>query len=461
MNKLSFIVIFSFFGIINATYSYNDQKENCSGMVTGSFCYNGPKFDQYGQYKSCVVPGVMAITFDDGPSIYTSHILDVLKQYNMKATFNIKITNIKSFHAVVQRMGDEGHQISSHTYSHTWLTSVRDVAKEMLDFETALLNEKFTGVLSNQIPNYMRAPHGAVNQTVMNILKQLGYVAIHWGFLTDDTTTNQPNPMDVYYGHLGGQFGYRVDTQTLSVITQQHDTQLITNDNFANLAQYLNRTFGSKGLRFVTIAECLGNNPPALRPYLRTDPTCSRGIRSNNTCCLSSCGTCGGVGCSLREGGAQGCCDTDIQKVNRSCQLSPAPCVIQTEPHDPTCTHGIRSNNVCCMASCGICGGTGCSLRVGGANGCCGANILKTNHSCQESVAPCVIPPEPREIVIDPTCSHGIKSKNICCLASCVTCGGNGCSSRVGGADGCCASDIQINNQSCQISPPPCIIYTS
>jgi peptidoglycan/xylan/chitin deacetylase (PgdA/CDA1 family) len=35
----------------------------------------------------------MALTFDDGPFIYTSHILDLLKQYNASATFFITGNN--------------------------------------------------------------------------------------------------------------------------------------------------------------------------------------------------------------------------------------------------------------------------------------------------------------------------------------------------------------------------------
>jgi peptidoglycan/xylan/chitin deacetylase (PgdA/CDA1 family) len=37
----------------------------------------------------CSVAGDVALTFDDGPFIYTSHILDLLAQYNAKATFFI------------------------------------------------------------------------------------------------------------------------------------------------------------------------------------------------------------------------------------------------------------------------------------------------------------------------------------------------------------------------------------
>lgn len=41
----------------------------------------------------CANVGDMALTFDDGPYIYTEHILDLLDQYNAKATFFITGNN--------------------------------------------------------------------------------------------------------------------------------------------------------------------------------------------------------------------------------------------------------------------------------------------------------------------------------------------------------------------------------
>lgn len=46
--------------------------------------------------KHCTVPGVVALTFDDGPYTYTSHILDLLDQYNAKATFFINGDNFSN-----------------------------------------------------------------------------------------------------------------------------------------------------------------------------------------------------------------------------------------------------------------------------------------------------------------------------------------------------------------------------
>ena len=41
----------------------------------------------------CTVPGVVALTFDDGPFTHTSHVLDLLDQYGAKATFFINGAN--------------------------------------------------------------------------------------------------------------------------------------------------------------------------------------------------------------------------------------------------------------------------------------------------------------------------------------------------------------------------------
>ena len=47
----------------------------------------------------------------------------------------------------------------------------------------------------------------------------------------------------------------------------------------------------------------------------------------------------------------------------------------------------------CCAASCGICGGTGCDKRPGGARACCGGDIRKANASCDTHQPPCVVNP--------------------------------------------------------------------
>lgn len=70
---------------------------------------------------------VVALTFDDGPSVQTTpKVLDVLKKYNIKATFfvpgNLLDQTKRNFDParmqIIERMKREGHLIGSHTYDH-------------------------------------------------------------------------------------------------------------------------------------------------------------------------------------------------------------------------------------------------------------------------------------------------------------------------------------------------------
>ncbi|MCS4518162.1 polysaccharide deacetylase [Clostridium botulinum] len=64
------------------------------------------------------------LTFDDGPSTtVTPKILDVLKAYNVKATFFLIGKSINSNEAskiLVKRTFKEGHALGNHTYSHNY-----------------------------------------------------------------------------------------------------------------------------------------------------------------------------------------------------------------------------------------------------------------------------------------------------------------------------------------------------
>jgi peptidoglycan/xylan/chitin deacetylase (PgdA/CDA1 family) len=68
---------------------------------------------------SCTVAGTAALTFDDGPYIYTEQLLDILQSNGVHATFfqnGQNYDNIYNYASTIQRIVDEGHQIGSHTY---------------------------------------------------------------------------------------------------------------------------------------------------------------------------------------------------------------------------------------------------------------------------------------------------------------------------------------------------------
>ena len=65
------------------------------------------------------VKSQIALTFDDGPSEkYTGRILNLLKKYNVRATFFLVGTNVCMAPDIVKRESREGHELGNHTFTH-------------------------------------------------------------------------------------------------------------------------------------------------------------------------------------------------------------------------------------------------------------------------------------------------------------------------------------------------------
>lgn len=76
----------------------------------------------------------VALTFDDGPSSrYTGEILDLLAQYQAKATFFVLGAKVEQYPHLVKAMLKRGHEVGNHTFDHPRLTEVgeRTVEREL------------------------------------------------------------------------------------------------------------------------------------------------------------------------------------------------------------------------------------------------------------------------------------------------------------------------------------------
>jgi peptidoglycan/xylan/chitin deacetylase (PgdA/CDA1 family) len=132
------------------------------------------------EISHCTVPGKVALTFDDGPYIYTSDMLDLLKANNVNATFFVVGANggkgeiqdpNTGYPAIIRRMIAENHQVGSHSWSHQDLTSgtVQQRRDQIIKNEIA-----FNDILG-MWPTYFRPPYTLENAYLLNDLKNLGY----------------------------------------------------------------------------------------------------------------------------------------------------------------------------------------------------------------------------------------------------------------------------------------------
>lgn len=122
----------------------------------------------------------LALTFDDGPGAYTNELLDILAEYNVKATFFIQGCNVKAYSDVIKRMYEEGHQIANHTYSHENLNKITvKQAKNTIEKTTKVLED-----LGVEPSNYFRPPYGNITSTQKKNIDD--YILIYWGTDTRD-----------------------------------------------------------------------------------------------------------------------------------------------------------------------------------------------------------------------------------------------------------------------------------
>ena len=91
-------------------------------------------------------PGLVALTFDDGPDpVWTPRILDVLKQYQVPATFFVIGENALTERGLLLRELADGHEIGSHTYTHPNLARTSPGETRLELNATQRLFQAFTG----------------------------------------------------------------------------------------------------------------------------------------------------------------------------------------------------------------------------------------------------------------------------------------------------------------------------
>lgn len=102
---------------------------------------------------------VAYLTIDDGPTNYTGRLLDILKEYNAKATFFMLDGAMKTYGSDVKRMVEDGHALGSHGVTHDKNIFYKSPASAVSELKiTRDTIQRITGLKSN----LMRVPYGSV-----------------------------------------------------------------------------------------------------------------------------------------------------------------------------------------------------------------------------------------------------------------------------------------------------------
>lgn len=132
---------------------------------------------------------LIALTFDDGPNpVYTPQILDILKQYDAKATFFVLGKRVELYPKIVIREINEGHEIANHTFDHHYL---KDISEKELQAEIQNTQEIIYDV-TEQVPRVFRPPGGLYNQAMIELARDANLTVVMWSWYQDTQDWRKP-----------------------------------------------------------------------------------------------------------------------------------------------------------------------------------------------------------------------------------------------------------------------------
>lgn len=177
----------------------------------------------------------IALTFDDGPSIYTEKLLDGLEKRNVKATFFVIGKSAEVFPEIVRREEEEGHLVGNHTYNHV---EIGRLSIKEARYEIERTNEILEELTQKKI-EYVRPPFGIWEEE----LNDLEMISVMWSIDTLDWTTEN------------------VDEIVNKVVTQVGENDIILmHDCYQSTVEATFRIIDllkAQGYEFVTVDELL------------------------------------------------------------------------------------------------------------------------------------------------------------------------------------------------------------
>ena len=166
--------------VSSSSTSSSDSSSATSGITSGST-----------STQSSAASKIVYLTFDDGPGAYTAKLLDILKKYNVKATFFVTCAGSDD---LIKREYDEGHTVALHTCSHNYaqvyasddayfadLTKIQDRVKNITGYTSWLL--RFPGGSSNMVS--AKYSYGIMSRLVQSVTWK-GFTYFDWNVSSGD-----------------------------------------------------------------------------------------------------------------------------------------------------------------------------------------------------------------------------------------------------------------------------------
>lgn len=227
-------------------------------LASGAIAYAAvyPRAQLFGATTRCTAaPSQLALTFDDGPNpAVTPLLLDLLDQYNAKATFFMIGRFVRECPELAREVANRGHVIGNHTQTHPnlfWL-SPRAIRNELQQCQSAL--QDAVGAAAK----VFRPPYGLRNPWVVGTARELGMQTVMWTLLPGDW---RGKSVEWLTGRMGPIADHAQDSasRTAGDLLCLHDGahRQLNGDRIRTLKalQYWLPRWRDLGLKFVTIGE--------------------------------------------------------------------------------------------------------------------------------------------------------------------------------------------------------------
>lgn len=170
------------------SYSVNQVSQTVDKLSKRVNLYSNSNFNR----SDDAWPKKVYLTFDDGPSINTEKILDILDEYGVKGNFFVVGTENERLKPLYKKIVDDGHVLGMHSYSHKYseVYASKEAFVEDLDRIYTLIYDE-----TQYAPTIYRFPGGSSNNVsrvdmneLIEVLNKRGINYYDWNVLSGDAT---------------------------------------------------------------------------------------------------------------------------------------------------------------------------------------------------------------------------------------------------------------------------------
>lgn len=123
---------------------------------------------------------LVALTFDDGPTLYTLDLLKVLDKHQVQASFFLLGQSVENHPQIVDEIHKAGHLIGNHSYSHPNFDNLTD--KEIIN-EINRTQDLITEITHEAVRAY-RTPYGNGKAKVSRLFPEM--IGVFWNVDSTD-----------------------------------------------------------------------------------------------------------------------------------------------------------------------------------------------------------------------------------------------------------------------------------